>query len=215
MKKALILAGGWEGHQPRECAELFAERLPARGLDVEIHDSIDVLNDAAWVRNFAVVIPLWTMGTLPPAATANLVSAVQGGVGLAGFHGGMGDAFRGNVEYQWMVGGLFAAHPDNIKPYEVEIIEAADPIVKGISRFSVHTEQYYMLVDPANEVLATTTFHSLSAPWVNGTVMPVVWKKRYGQGRVFYCSLGHQRQEFIDVPQQLEITLRGIAWAAG
>ena len=136
------------------------------------------------------------------------------GSGLAGFHGGMGDAFRGNLTYQWMVGGQFVSHPDNIKEYTVNIVNRADPITKGITDFTVQTEQYYMLVDPRNEVLATTTADSVTAPWIKGVVVPVIWKKVHGNGRVFYSALGHKRAEFTAVPEQLEITLRGMAWAA-
>jgi type 1 glutamine amidotransferase len=70
-----------------------------------------------------------------------------------------------------------------------------------------------MHVDPSNEVLATTTFQTASAPWVNGTVMPVVWKRMYGQGRVFYSAIGHSTKEF-EIPEVREITKRGLLWAA-
>jgi type 1 glutamine amidotransferase len=126
----------------------------------------------------------------------------------------MGDAFRGSIGYQWLVGGQFVAHPDNMKNYSVRIVNRDDPITRGIEDFNVHTEQYYMLVDPRNEVLATTVAQSVSAPWTNGVVMPCVWKKQHGAGRVFYSALGHQASEFKTVPQQLELTIRGMVWAA-
>ena len=69
----------------------------------------------------------------------------------------------------------------------------------GIESFEHRSEQYYMHVDLANEVLATTTFSGEHAPWIEGVVMPVIWKKRYGEGRVFYSSLGHRAYE-LDVP---------------
>jgi type 1 glutamine amidotransferase len=154
------------------------------------------------------------MGAITGAQEQNLVSAVKAGAGLGGFHGGMGDAFRGALEYQWMVGGQFVAHPDNIKDYTVNIVRPSDPIVAGIPDFKVRSEQYYMLVDPLNQVLATTVFKSVSAPWIDGVVVPVVWKKLHGAGRVFYSALGHQVHEFADVPEQLDLTLRGLLWAA-
>lgn len=215
MKTALIFWGGWDGHQPKPCADLFAEQLAARGFSVEVSDTLDVLLDAGRLNALSLIVPIWTMGTLGKEQGDNLVAAVRKhGVGLAGFHGGMGDSFRGHVDYQWMVGGQFVAHPDGIKPHRVNIVRPGDPIVQGIGDFDVKTEQYYMLVDPRNEVLATTTHHGASAPFANGVVMPYIWKKVHGQGRVFYSALGHQRQEFHDIPQQLEITLRGMAWAA-
>jgi type 1 glutamine amidotransferase len=61
-------------------------------------------------------------------------------------------------------------------------------------------------VDPGNHVLATTRF--------GGVVMPVAWTKMYGQGRVFYCSLGHVAQVFDQAPQILTMVTRGMLWAA-
>ena len=80
--------------------------------------------------------------------------------------------------------------------------------------FKVRSEQYYMLVDPRNEVLAVTTHQSESAVWTNGVEMPFIWKKVHGAGRVFYSACGHQASEFTDFPEQLEITLRGMSLAA-
>jgi type 1 glutamine amidotransferase len=214
MKKALIVWGGWEGHQPRECAELFAPKLQARGFAVEVRDTLAAYDDAAHLKNFSLIVPMWTVGAIGKQQAENLIAAVKDGVGLAGFHGGMGDSFHNSIDYQWMVGGQFLAHPDDIKEYVVNIVKPEDPIVAGINDFKVRTEQYYMMVDPRNEVLATTTRHSTSAPWTNGVVMPSIWKKVHGRGRVFDSALGHQVREFTDVPEQLEITLRSMLWAA-
>lgn len=214
MKKALIFHGGWEGHEPEACAKLFAAELAARDFTVELSSTLDCLNNAARLAKFDLIVPLWTMGALTKAQEKNLVGVVREGVGLAGFHGGMADAFRGAIEYQWMVGGQFVAHPEDIKEYIVRIVKRDDPIVRGLGDFKVKTEQYYMLVDPLNHVLATTTFQSESAPWINGVVMPVIWKKNHGVGRVFYSSLGHVAKDFALVPEQLELTLRGMVWAA-
>lgn len=214
MKNALIVQGGWDGHQPKECADLFAAQLTARGFTVEVSATLDALNDAAKLASISLIVPIWTGGTLTSEQTKNVVNAVSSGVGLAGFHGGMCDAFRSNIDWQWMTGGQFLSHPDNLKEYTINIVNRTDPITAGIADFKVKSEQYYMLVDPRNEVLATTTHHSVSAPWTNGVVMPFVWKKVHGQGRVFYSAMGHQVAEFTAHPEQLEITLRGMSWAA-
>jgi type 1 glutamine amidotransferase len=145
---------------------------------VEVRDSLAAFDDPDRLKALSLIVPLWTMGTIEKPQAENLIEAVKSGVGLAGFHGGMGDAFRGNIGYQWMVGGQFLAHPDGIKDYVVNIVRADDPIVAGMADFPVKSEQYYMLVDPRNEVLATTTHRSSSAPWTNGVVMPCIWKKR-------------------------------------
>ena len=135
------------------------------------------------------------------------------GVGIAGWHGGLGDSFRNNVEYQFMVGGQWVAHPGNIIDYEVNILDHSDPITHGLSDFKMRSEQYYMHVDPAVKVLATTTFTGEHAPWVKGVVMPVAWKKMYGRGRVFYCSLGHVAADF-KVIEAREMVKRGMLWAS-
>jgi len=212
-KKALIVYGGWEGHFPKETSQIVARDLRDAGFDVELSDSLDSFLDEARLKSFDLIVPNWTMGQLTGDQEGALIRAIESGVGLGGFHGGMGDAFRNSTEYQFVVGGQFVAHPDNLKDYVVHIVKSSDPIVAGLSDFSIHSEQYYMHVDPSNEVLATTTFHTKCAPWVNGTVMPVVWKRTYGQGRVFYQSIGHSPKEF-EIAQVREITKRGLLWAA-
>lgn len=214
MKTALIIWGGWARHEPEPCARFFESELTARGFNVELASTLAVFDDSALLHRQSLIVPMWTMGVLSPDQEKNFVATVLAGTGLAGFHGGMGDAFRGCLSYQWMVGGQFVAHPDNVKDYTVNIVNRADPITEGISDFEVRTEQYYMLVDPRNEVLATTVAQSSAAPWTNGVVMPCIWKKVHGKGRVFYSALGHELAEFKSVPQQLEITLRGMEWAA-
>ncbi len=164
------------------------------------------------MKSLSLIVPIWTMSTITKEQESGLLEAVKSGVGIAGWHGGMADSFRNNVEYQWMVGGQWVAHPGNIIDYEVNIIDHDDPITAGLSDFKMHSEQYYMHVDPSNEVLATTTFNTDIAPWVNGTVMPVVWKRMWGKGKVFFSSLGHVASDF-DVPEAKEIEVRGMMWA--
>jgi len=212
-KKALIVYGGWEGHQPRETSEIVAHDLKDAGFEVELSDKLESLLDETRLKTLDLIVPNWTMGQMTGEQEGALVRAIESGVGLGGFHGGMGDAFRNSTGYQFVVGGQFVAHPDNHKDYLVQIVKSTDPIVVGLSDFYVHSEQYFMHVDPSNEVLATTTFQTTSTPWVNGTVMPVVWKRKYGQGRVFYQSMGHGTKEFA-IAQVREITKRGLLWAA-
>jgi type 1 glutamine amidotransferase len=214
MKNALIVWGGWDGHEPKQCAEFFAPKLKERGFNVEISATLDVFLDAAKMAKVDLIVPIWTCGTMTAEQSKGAVDAVLGGVGIAGFHGGMCDAFRGNTDWQWMTGGQFVAHPDNIKDYTINIVNKTDPITAGISDFKVRSEQYYMLTDPRNEVLATSTHQSVSAPWTNGVAMPFVWKKVHGKGRVFFSASGHVCSEFTAYPAQLELTLRGMSWAA-
>ena len=213
MKSALIVWGGWPGHQPQECAELFAPVLREAGYEVALSDTLDAFLDPAALAALDLIVPIWTQGTISKEQERGLLDAVRGGVGLAGWHGGMGDAFRNNVAYQFMVGGQWVAHPGNIIDYRVTITDHDDPITAGLADFAMHSEQYYLHVDPSNEVLATTTFGDQYLPWIAGTVMPVVWKRRWGAGRVFYCSLGHHASDF-DVPEAREIVRRGMLWAS-
>ncbi len=213
-KRALINWGGWEGHEPKACAELFAELLRKEGFEVDVVSDLAVFADETYMRTLALIIPVWTMSEISKEQEEGLLNAIRNGTGLAGWHGGMADSFRQNVNYQWMVGGQWVAHPGNIIPYEVNISDRNDPVVSDIADFGMISEQYYLHVDPSNQVLATTTFtgeHG-DAPWIAETVMPVVWKRRFGHGKVFYSSLGHVRKDF-EVPEAREIMLRGMLWA--
>jgi uncharacterized protein len=212
-RKALFVWGGWDGHEPKQCVDLFAPILEAEGFEVTISDTLETYLDADLMRSQDLIVQTYTMSTIAPEQEKALLETIKSGTGFAGWHGGMADAFRNNPEYQFMVGGQWVAHPGNIIDYTVEITRPDDPIVAGLTDFKMHSEQYYMHVDPSNEVLATTTFNGEHAPWIEGTVMPVVWKRRWGAGRVFYCSLGHVRADF-DVPEACEIVRRGMVWAA-
>jgi type 1 glutamine amidotransferase len=212
-KKALMVWGGWEGHEPDQCVDIFAPYLCQNGFDVEISETLDVYLNTEKMLSLDLVVPIWTMGTITPKQENGLLTAIQSGVGIAGWHGGMADSFRDNVEYQFMVGGQWVAHPGGVIDYVVNIANHEDPITAGLDDFKMHSEQYYMHVDPSNEVLATTTFNGEHAPWIDGTVMPVVWKRMWGVGRVFYSSVGHVAKDF-DVPEARTIVKRGMLWAS-
>ncbi|MCW5748309.1 MAG: ThuA domain-containing protein [Alphaproteobacteria bacterium] len=212
MRQALIVWGGWSGHEPEACAAIVAGMLEAEGFGVAIETSARVFADPA-IADMSLIVPICTQSRIERSEAENLSRAVRGGVGLAGFHGGMADAFRDAVEYHFMCGGQWVAHPGGIIDFRVNVTRRDDPVMAGIDDFDYRSEQYYMHVDPANEVLATTTFSGDHAPWIEGVVMPVVWKRRHGQGRVFYSSLGHVAREF-DVPQMRTILQRGMLWAA-
>lgn len=213
MKSVLIVWGGWEGHEPRQGAALFAPFLEQQGYKVEIAATLDVYRDNAKMHALDLIVPIWTMGTLTQEQEKGLLNAVQSGVGIAGWHGCMADSFRNNTDYQFMVGGQWVAHPGGAVDYDVHIVKRDDPITTGLNDFRMHSEQYYMHVDPLNEVLATTTFSGEHMPWIAGCVMPVTWKKRWGNGRVFYCSLGHTVRDF-EVPEAQEMVKRGMLWAS-
>jgi type 1 glutamine amidotransferase len=213
MRSALIVWGGWEGHEPEQGATVVRAMLEDAGFDVRVENSTATLA-APDLGRFDLISPIFTMSQIRPDEAANLCRVVEAGTGLAGYHGGMGDAFRESPEYQSMVGGQWVAHPGNIIDYTVEITKPDDPIMTGIpARFPYRSEQYYMHVDPSNDVLATTRFSGAHASWIDGVVMPVVWKRQHGLGRVFYSSLGHVASEF-DIKEMRDIFLRGLLWAA-
>jgi len=212
MREALIVWGGWHGHEPEQCAGIVAGMLQDEGFRVHLENSTSALASPR-LSTMSLIVPIFTMSKIEKDEVANLSLAVREGTGLAGFHGGMGDAFREAVEYQFMCGGQWVAHPGNIIDYRVNITRSDDPVMEGIRDFDYRSEQYYMHVDPSNEVLATTTFSGEHAPWIEGVVMPVVWKRRHGQGRVFYSSLGHVAKEF-EVPEMRTVLRRGMVWAA-
>ncbi len=212
-KTVLFVYGGWAGHDPKGCREVFVPWLKEEGANVIESDKLSIYKDKSVMSSVDLIVQVWTMGTLQPDEEAGLLEAVRNGAGIAGWHGGLGDSFRNSTEYQFMIGGQWVAHPGNIIDYDVDIKDKKDPVTKGLKRFHMKSEQYYMHVDPAVKVLATTTIKGKGAPWIEGVVMPAVWKKVYGNGRVFYSSLGHVAADF-QVPEALEIMKRGIRWAA-
>lgn len=212
-KKVLFVWGGWPGHEPEECRDIFVPWMRAEGAEVTVSDNLEIYKDEDFMQSLDLIVQIWTMGTIEKEQEQGLLKAVKSGIGIAGWHGGLGDAFRNNTEYQFMVGGQWVAHPGGVIDYSVDVIDKEDYVTRGLEKFDMHSEQYYMHVDPNVKVLATTTYNGDHASWIDGAVMPVVWKKRYGDGRVFYNSLGHVASDF-DVPEALEMMKRGIRWAA-
>ena len=215
-KKALIVYGGWDGHEPKEVATIFRGILEKENFDVEMSDTLDVYADVEKLKGLDLIVPHWTMGEIEQEYVNNISEAVMSGVGLAGCHGGMCDSFRKNVDWQFMTGGNWVAHPGNDGvEYTVNIKYSSSSVLAGIEDFKVVSEQYYLHVDPAVEVLATTRFPIAEGPHsLNKAVdMPVVWTKRWGLGRVFYSSLGHVAN-IVAMPEVLKIMQNGFLWSA-
>ncbi|WP_026565164.1 ThuA domain-containing protein [Bacillus sp. UNC41MFS5] len=215
-KKALIVWGGWDGHQPEQVADIFKGILEEENFQVEVSNTLDSYADPDKLKNLDLIIPHWTMGAIEQKYVQNISEAVIQGVGLAGCHGGMCDSFRNNVDWQFMTGGNWVAHPGNDGvEYMVNIKHSTSPLLEGLADFKVVSEQYYLHYDPAVEVLAATRFPNVNGPHAaNKPVdMPVVWTKHWGQGNVFYSSLGHQAN-IITMPEVSRIMRRGFMWAA-
>jgi type 1 glutamine amidotransferase len=215
MKKALIFQGGWEGHEPAEVAEVLAEILTEEEFDVMITDTLTTLEEED-LTQFDLIVPNWTQGRITNEQLKPLIDAVAKGTGLAGLHGGLGDSFRMDTDYQFMVGGQWVAHPGNDGvTYQVHILDSTHPVTEGMEDFTVTSEQYYMHVDPAVKVHATTKFPIADGPYqTNGDVdMPVVWTKTWGKGKVYYCSLGHVA-EIVRMPEVMTLMRKGMTWAS-
>jgi type 1 glutamine amidotransferase len=216
--QALIISGGWEGHDPAGIAQAFAEIIDQHGLAVQIAHDLAVLDDPQFLTDMRVMVPVWTGGELSKTRAENISAAVAAGTAMAGCHGGMCSAFHGCKKWSFITGGVFIEHPGDILDYRVTVRDREHPIMRGISDFAITTEQYYMHIDPAVHVLATTRFPSPGGAGPhesNGPVdMPVVWTKYWGRGRIFYTSIGHDLQVLMADPHGT-ILRRGIAWALG
>ncbi len=215
-KQALIFWGGWDGHQPELVSARFKRILEEEGFQVEVHDTLDCLADLERLMQLDLLIPCWTGGQIDNAYVRNVAKAVGAGVGMAGCHGGMCDAFRNETEWHFITGGQWVSHPGGEVEYVVNICPSSSPIVAGLKDFKVRSEQYYLHVDPAIEVLATTRFPVVSYYHISNKPvdMPTVWTKFWGNGRVFYNALGHQDSVFEQAPQAEILMRRGMLWAA-
>ncbi|MFN3575662.1 MAG: ThuA domain-containing protein [Tabrizicola sp.] len=215
MARALVTWGGWEGHEPEKVGPMFADWLRDAGMQVTLTDSLSCFDDAEALKSHDLIVPVWTMSKIEKQQALNVCAAVAAGTGIAGCHGGMCDAFRENVDWQFLTGAQWVAHPGNDGvEYGVRIV-SDDPLVAGVGDFTVRTEQYYLHVDPAVRVHAVCDFPVVEGPHsVNGPVaMPVVFTKGYGRGRVYYNALGHQKT-VIDHGPAAELMRRGLLWAA-
>lgn len=216
MKKALIVQGGWDGHEPVQVAEVFRSMLVELGFEVEVRDTLDAFLDVEKLKGLDLIVPVWTMGKITNEQCQPVLEAVACGVGIAGCHGGMCDSFRESTDWQFLTGGQWVAHPGNDgTEYIVNVKKGANPLTEGIDDFTVKSEQYYVHIDPAIDVLATTRFPVAKGPHSsNGEVdVPIAWTKRWGEGRVYYNSLGHHADVF-EIHEAREMMKRGFLWAA-
>ena len=220
-KNILFVYGGMKGHKPAESVDLMVPKLRAEGANVKIYNKLSVYTNEKLMSETDLIIQTWTLGKITKKQFEGLQNAVMNGTGLAGWHGGLGDAFRDNLKFQFMVGGQFLSHPGGHIDHSIKIIDNNDPITNGLEDFDLKkTEQYYMLIDPNIKVLAISEFEreNYEKPGkhennITGSTMPVVWKKNYGKGRIFYSSIGHHLTEF-KVPEVMTMQMRGFRWAS-
>ncbi|HSU79052.1 MAG TPA: ThuA domain-containing protein [Candidatus Angelobacter sp.] len=215
MKKALIFQGGWQGHEPEQVADILAGILKEEEFEVKVTETLGTLEQED-LTTYDLIVPNWTQDTIKRSQLDPLLEAVAQGTGLAGLHGGMADSFRMETDYQFMVGGQWVAHPGNDGiTYTVNIKDSDHPLTKGMKDFQVTSEQYYLHIDPAVKIHATTRFPNAPGPYSsNGEVdIPVVWSKKWGEGKVYYCSLGHVA-EIVKMPEVVELMRNGMVWAS-
>jgi type 1 glutamine amidotransferase len=214
-RKVLFTFGGWDGHEPQKYVDYFTPWLKEEGAEVITSSNLDPYTNKELMNTIDLVMQLYTMSTITKEQEKGLIEAVEkNGTGMAGWHGGMCDAFRNNVDYQYMTGGQWVAHPGGVVDYDVSIVNQEDEVTKGLKNFPMKSEQYYMHVDPNVKVLATTRFNGNINSWIDGCVMPVTWKKMHGKGRIFYTSVGHNLAHITERPDAIEMLKRGIKWAS-
>jgi len=227
-RRALIVRGGWAGHQPVETTDLFVPFLEQNGYDVRIEESPEIYADAAAMAETDLIVQSVTMSEISGAAVQGLRDAVLAGTGLAGWHGGIVDSYRANSDYLQLVGGQFVKHPakapeqirgdgaDSFLPHTIDITDLGrdHDITRGIDDFALTTEQYWVLHDDLNDVLATTT-HPARAdqPWHRPVTSPAVWTRSWGAGRVFVATPGHDPDVLRDANVRT-IVERGLLWAS-
>jgi uncharacterized protein len=213
-RRALVVRGGWDGHQPVRITDLFVPFLRDSGYGVELSEDLAVYEDAELLAATDLIVQCWTMGEITQEQSAGLAAAVRAGTGFAGWHGGIVDAFRGDLDYTLVTGGQFLMHPPDFSDHPVAIVpERADhPVVAGLGDFRVHTEKYWVATDPYIDVLATTRFEQ-DEECPQAVTMPAVWTRTWGAGRVFVSTIGHKPDDF-DVPEVRTLTERGLLWAS-
>ena len=227
-KRALVVRGGWDGHQPVEATELFIPFLRENGFEVRVEESTAVYADADELAATDLILQLVTMSTIEDAELDGLIAAVANGTGMAGWHGGIADSFRNSDRYLHLIGAQFASHPgkhpselrgdqeDNYRPYTVDMTELgrSHPITQGIEDFELTTEQYWVLHDDYLDVLATTTQAVRDwDPWHRPVTSPAIWTREWGAGRIFVSTPGH-RVDILEHPSVRTIIERGLLWAA-
>jgi len=227
-KFALVVRGGWDGHQPIEATNLFIPYLEEQGFTLRVEDSPAVYADAASLSGLDLIVQCMTMSTIERDEFNGLRAAVEAGTGLAGWHGGIADSYRNTSDYLHFIGGQFACHPgkhpserigeqsDNYVPYRVNMLPAAaeHQITAGIGDFDLVTEQYWVLSDDYIDVLATTTQLVRDwDPWHRPVTSPAIWTRQWGQGRIFVATPGHH-VDILEDPNVNTIIKRGMLWAS-
>ncbi|MFF2453171.1 ThuA domain-containing protein [Isoptericola sp. NPDC058082] len=227
-RRALVVRGGWDGHQPEAATDLFLPFLREQGFEVRVETDNEVYADADAMAATDLVLQCVTMSQISGPALQGLRAAVEAGTGLAGWHGGIADSYRNSSDYLQLVGGQFATHPgkephlrhgdqtDNYLRHTIELTDLGreHAITAGLDDVELETEQYWVLHDDLIDVLATTTHPAPDwHPWHRPVTSPAVWTRQWGAGRVFVATPGHSA-DVLENPTVRTIVERGLLWAS-
>lgn len=228
MKRVLVVRGGWDGHQPIETTNVFIPFFEEHGFAVHVSESTEIYADQEFMAGVDLIQQTNTMNTIKKEEFQGLQTAIIGGTGFAGWHGGIADSYRNTSDYLQMVGGQFANHPgkhpdecigeqsDNYVPHSINFTELGKKhqITQGISDFELTTEQYWVLHDSYNNVLATTTQKVRPwDPWDREITSPAIWTRKWGKGKIFVITCGHNLEVVLN-PKVKTIIERGLLWAS-
>jgi type 1 glutamine amidotransferase len=150
----------------------------------------------------------------------SLVEFVRGGKGLAGIHAAT-DTYKNWKEYNDMMGAAFAGHPWHTE-VPIRLLGGDHPLNKvfGGQGFTVTDEIYQFRDDTANPSDRRMLL-SLDPNWDQigkgkrkDGFYAISWISTYGDGRTFYCSLGHRNEIYYN-PVVLQHYLAGIQYVLG
>ncbi|KRV49799.1 hypothetical protein AQ490_19080 [Wenjunlia vitaminophila] len=213
-RQALVVRGGWDGNHPVQTTNLFMSFLRENGFRILVEDCLEVYEDEDLLVETDLIVQCWTRGDITAGESAGLIAAVRAGTGFAGWHGGVVDAFREDLDYQLLIGGKFLTHQQGPGRHRIHLTaEHADhPVIAGLDDFDIHAEPYWTLNDPLNDVLATVTFDADDTRQ-RSTSIPAAWVRTWGKGRVFVSTVGHSPDDFRN-PHVRTLTERGLLWAS-
>lgn len=213
-RRALVVRGGCDGSRPVQTTNLFVPFLREHGFEVLVEDSLEVYEDDDLLLATDLIVQCWRQGDITSGETAGLIAAVRAGTGFAGWHGGVVDAFRDDLDYQLMTGGKFVMHPPDPGPHRVHLApgHADHPVIAELDDFDVDTDLCWTLNDPLNDVLATVTVGPDDTRH-RPAAIPAVWTRTWGKGRVFVSTVGRDPHDFTS-PYVRTLTERGLLWAS-
>lgn len=210
--KVLVLSG--PNHRFNQSAEVINGFLSrAEGLDVTLDEDKDILQSDK-MNDFDVLVfgtgfrraekqADGTVKRVPDLTTEQengLFDFVGSGKGLVGIHG---TAWWIGGRAVDLIGGHANWHPPGLT-FAVNVADANHQIMTGVEDFEVEDEIYMSAWDPDIHILAT-------AEW-SDKHHPMAWVKSFGEGRVFYTSLGHGPNTF-ERPAMQQVMTQAVRWA--